>query len=134
MKYLLDTNICIYLIKEKPPQVLQRFRTYSVDDIGISAITVAEMSFGVQKSQRPEQNRRALEQFLIPLTILDFDYQAAMVYGGIRTALESRGTPIGALDLLIAAQAISQAITLITNNTAEFERIPALYVENWVER
>jgi len=132
MKYLLDTNICIYLIKQKPPQVLQRFSAYTVDDIGVSAITVAEMSFGAQKSQRPEQNRRALEQFLVPLTILDFDYQAAIVYGGIRAALEARGMPVGALDLLIAAQAISRGITLVTNNAAEFARIPNLIMENWV--
>ena len=133
MKYLLDTNICIYLIKRNPPQVLQRFMAYTVDDIGISAITAAELNFGVQKSLYREQNHRALEQFLIPLTVVEFDYPAAAVYGETRAALESQGTPIGALDLLIAAQAISRDITLVSNNTREFARIPRLVVENWAE-
>lgn len=131
MKYLLDTNICIYLIKQKPHNVLQKFQTHSVSEIGVSAIAVAELQYGAQKSQRPAQNQRALEQFLIPLLIVDFDYNAAVTYGYIRAILEAQGTPIGPLDLLIAAQAASLDLTLITNNTKEFSRVPHLKLENW---
>lgn len=133
MKYLLDTNICIYLIKQKPHNVLQKFQAHSVSEIGVSAITVAELQFGAQKSQRPAQNQHALEQFLIPLLIADFDYNAAVTYGYIRAALEAQGTPIGPLDLLIAAQAASLDLILITNNTKEFSRVPHLKLENWAD-
>jgi len=132
MKYLLDTNICIYLIKKKPPQVLQQFRSHSVGDIGVSSITVAELQYGVQKSQYTEQNQRALEQFLIPLVVASFDEQAAVMYGKIRAALETQGTPIGALDMLIAAHALSLGATLVTNNVREFSRVPELQLVNWV--
>jgi len=133
MRYLLDTNICVYLIKKKPPEVLQKFNAYSVGEIGISSITVAELQFGVQKSRYLEQNQRALEQFLIPLTIADFDYQAAIAYGAIRATLEAQGTPIGSLDTLIAAHASSLNVTLVTNNTREFSRVPGLEIVNWVD-
>jgi tRNA(fMet)-specific endonuclease VapC len=133
MKYLLDTNICIYLIKKKPPQVLQRFSAYSVGEIAISSITASELYFGVQKSQYPDQNQRALEQFLLPLTIADFDTNAAVVYGRIRADLERQDTPLGALDTLIAAHALSLDITLVTNNAKEFSRVSHLKLINWVE-
>ncbi|MBM4464946.1 MAG: type II toxin-antitoxin system VapC family toxin [Chloroflexi bacterium] len=132
MKYLLDTNICIYVIKKKPPQVLQQFRSHFVGDIGVSSITVAELQYGVQKSQYPEQNQRALEQFLVPLVIVGFDEQAAAMYGKIRAALEAQGTPIGALDMLIAAHALSLGVTLVTNNIREFSRVPELQLANWI--
>lgn len=131
MKFLLDTNICIYIIKQKPPKVLQKFKTYNVGDIGISSITVAELEFGVQKSKFPERNRQALTQFLLPLKIVDFDADAANTYGEIRAKLEQQGTPIGALDTLIAAHALSLRITLITNNIKEFERVTHLKLDNW---
>jgi tRNA(fMet)-specific endonuclease VapC len=131
MRYLLDTNICIYLIKKKPLTVLQKFEAQTVGEIGISTITVAELQFGVHKSQYPTQNQRALEQFLIPLAIVEFDYLAAVAYGRIRAILEQQGTPIGSLDLLIAAQALSLDITLITNNLREFSRVPNLKLVNW---
>ena len=131
MRYLLDTNICIYLIRKKPPQVLRKFSTYSVGEVAISSITVAELQFGVQKSQYPSQNQRALEQFLVPLTIVDFDYKAAIAYGGVRATLESQGTPIGPLDTLIAAHALSLNVTLVTNNIREFSRVPDLKLANW---
>lgn len=133
MNYMLDTNICIYLIKHHPPQVLARFEAHTVGDIGISSITAAELYYGVEKSTRVEQNQRALEQFLIPLTITDFDFQATMAYGRIRAGLEAQGTPIGALDMLIAAHALSCGVTLVTNNLREFSRVPGLTVVNWVE-
>ena len=132
MRFLLDTNICIYIIKQKPPEVLQRFNAYQVGDIGISAITVAELEFGVQKSQFPTRNQQALTQFLLPLTIVDFDRAAAIIYGDIRARLEKQGIPIGSLDTLIAAHALSLQVTLITNNVKEFSRVPNLQLENWV--
>ncbi len=132
MNFLLDTNICIYIIKQKPPEVLQRFNNYNVGDIGISSITVAELEFGVQKSKFPEKNQQALAQFLLPLTIVDFDFAVAIMYGKIRAILEKQGTPIGSLDTLIAAHALSLQVTLITNNVKEFNRVPNLKLENWV--
>lgn len=116
MKCLLDTNICIYIIKKKPSQVLQKFNAYSVGDIGISSITVAELEFGVHKSKFSERNQQALSMFLLPLTVVDFDAAAAHLYGIIRATLEKQGTPIGSLDTLIAAHALSLQVTLITNN------------------
>jgi tRNA(fMet)-specific endonuclease VapC len=133
MKYLLDTNICIYIIKKKPPEVLQKFSDCPVGEIGLSSITVAELEYGVQKSQQPERNEKALEKFIIPLEIAPFDYKASIAYGKIRAQLEAKGTPIGPLDTLIAAHALSLNATLVTNNTREFIRIPGLKVINWVE-
>lgn len=133
MKYLLDTNICIYIIKKKPPEVLQKFNRYPVGEIGLSSITIAELKYGVQKSQQQDRNEKALEKFLIPFEIVNFDYKASIAYGKIRAELESKGTPIGPLDNLIAAHALSLNVTLVTNNTREFIRIPDLKVINWVE-
>jgi tRNA(fMet)-specific endonuclease VapC len=132
MKFLLDTNICIYLIKRKPLKVLQKFNAYQVGDIGVSSITVAELEFGVQKSQFPSKNQTALTQFLLPLQIADFDHAAAVIYGNIRATLAKQGTPIGSLDTLIAAHALSLKVTLITNNLKEFSRVPNLKLDNWV--
>lgn len=132
MKYLLDTNICIYLIKKKPLEVIERFESESIGDIGISTITVSELNYGVEKSQHREQNRAALELFMLPLVIAEFDHKATLVYGKIRTALESAGTPIGPLDTLIASHAVSLGSTLITNNEKEFNRVAGLRVENWL--
>ncbi|NJR69004.1 MAG: type II toxin-antitoxin system VapC family toxin [Synechococcales cyanobacterium CRU_2_2] len=131
MEYLLDTNICIYIIKRRPPPVLERFRSRNLGEIGISSITVAELSYGVQKSQRVAQNQVALEQFLLPLALLEFDEAAAWTYGKIRAELERQGNPIRSLDLLIAAQALNRGITLVTNNRGEFERVDGLAMENW---
>ena len=132
MKFLLDTNICSYLIKQKPPEILQKFNTYQVGDIGISSITVAELKYGVQKSQFPNKNHQALEKFLLPLQIVDFDRAAADTYGIIRAMLEKKGTPIGSLDTLIAAHALSLGVVLITNSEKEFSRVPNLKLDNWV--
>ena len=132
MKFLLDTNICIYIIKQKSPEVLQKFNEYQVGDLGISSITVAELEFGVQKSQFPLKNQQALSQFLLPLQIEDFDATAAIAYGKVRAFLEQQGTPIGSLDTFIAAHALSLQVTLITNNIKEFNRVPDLKLENWV--
>jgi tRNA(fMet)-specific endonuclease VapC len=132
MKLLLDTNICIYLIKQQPPTVLKRFLEYQVGDIGISSITLSELSYGVAKSAHHEKNAKALDEFIIPLVVVSFDEAAAHVYGEIRAALEKSGTPIGAMDMLIAAHAISIGIPLVTNNTREFARIPSLNIIDWV--
>ncbi|MGF1991786.1 MAG: type II toxin-antitoxin system tRNA(fMet)-specific endonuclease VapC [Nostoc sp. ZfuVER08] len=133
MRYLLDTNICIYLIKQKPQKVLDKFQTLSISDVGISSITVAELEYGVAKSQQQEKNRTALLQFLLPLEIVEFNQASATIYGSIRSDLENRGLIIGAMDMLIAAHGISLGITLVTNNLREFSRIPGLLLENWVE-
>ncbi|MEH1816320.1 MAG: type II toxin-antitoxin system VapC family toxin [Nostoc sp.] len=133
MQYLLDTNICIYIIKQKPQKVLNKFQTLSISDVGISSITVAELEYGVAKSEQQEKNCNALLQFLLPLEIVDFNQVFAMIYGSIRSDLESRGLIIGAMDMLIAAHALSLGITLVTNNIREFSRIPTLLLENWAE-
>lgn len=130
---LLDTNICIYLIRRRPSEVLSRFEGYEIGQIGISSITVAELRYGAEKSAQPSRNLEALSQFLLPLEVADFDADAAAKYGRIRTALERQGVPIGPLDTLIAAHAMSLGTTLVTNNTREFERVPSLALENWVD-
>ena len=132
MTYLLDTNICIYIIKKKPLHIFNRFKSFPLGSIGISSITLAELRFGVEKSIQIEKNKMALEQFLLPLDILYFDDNAAIEYGIIRSYLENKGTPIGPLDTLIAAHAKSEGLTLVTNNESEFQRIDNLKIENWV--
>lgn len=131
MKLLLDTNICIYLIKQQPETVLHRFLEYQVGDIGISSITLAELRYGVAKSKHREKNAKALDEFIIPLEIAPFDEEAAQAYGNIRATLEKAGTPVGAMDMLIAAHALSGGLTLVTHNIREFSRIPALTVIDW---
>jgi tRNA(fMet)-specific endonuclease VapC len=133
MKFVLDTNMCIYVIKNRPPEVIAHFRECEAGDIAVSSITVAELSYGVEKSQKADQNRRALEQFLVPLIIAEFDYDAALAYGRLRPGLEAQGQPIGPLDTLIGAHALSLGLTLVTNNTREFARVPGLQVVNWAE-
>jgi tRNA(fMet)-specific endonuclease VapC len=132
MRFMLDTNICIYIIKKRPLQVLNRFRTFDVADIGVSSITLSELEYGVEKSTKREQNREALVAFMGPLEIAPYDDLAAHHYGAIRAYLEKAGRPVGAMDLLIAAHARSLSIPLVTNNASEFRRIPGLSVENWL--
>lgn len=131
MKYMLDTNICIYTIKRKPNSVIQRFLAHDPEELCISAITYAELMHGVEKSQAAEKNRLALALFLSPITVLDFDSSAAEEYGRIRAELERRGTPISSMDMLIAGHAKSRNLTLVTNNVREFIRVEGLEVENW---
>lgn len=134
MKFLLDTDICIYLIKRKSPKVLARLAHHDVAEVGVSSITVGELVYGVEKSRDAERNQRALEQFLLPLTVVPFDRPAALAYGAVRAALEGRGRPAGPLDTLIGAQALASNFTLVTNNVREFRRIPGLSVENWARQ
>jgi tRNA(fMet)-specific endonuclease VapC len=133
MKFMLDTNTCIYIIKKKPPDVIERFIQTEISQIGISSITLSELSYGVSKSSKPEQNQIALAQFIAPLEILPYGDDAAQYYGTLRTHLEKQGTPIGSLDMLIAAHALSADCSLVTNNEKEFIRIPNLKIENWVK-
>lgn len=132
MNYLLDTNICIYIINKKPASVLKRIQTKRPDQVAISTITQAELEYGLARSRFPERNRAALLQFLFPFRLLEFDQLAAVQYGTVRSDLESKGRPIGAMDMLIAAQAISRDLILVTNNEKEFGRVVGLKVENWV--
>jgi tRNA(fMet)-specific endonuclease VapC len=129
---MLDTNICIYLIKNRPTEVKKRFDAYEVGEICISSITVSELYYGVYQSQMIETNLKALALFLAPLNIVDYDKKASIEYGKIRSILESKGKVIGSLDMLIAAHALSLETVLVTNNTKEFERVDGLGVENWV--
>ena len=133
MKFMLDTNICIYIIKRKPSNVIERFKQTEISQIGVSAITLSELSYGVSKSSKPEQNQMALVQFIAPLEILPYDDDAAQYYGELRSHLEEQVTPIGSLDMLIAAHALSTSCILVTNNEKEFIRIPNLKIENWVK-
>jgi len=127
---MLDTNICIYIINSRPAIVLERFRLERLGDIVISSVTAAELAFGVAKSSSA-RNRQALEMFLSTLEILPFDESAIWHYGDLRTDLERRGQPIGTLDTMIAAHALTTNTILVTNNTREFERVPGLRLENW---
>ena len=131
MKYMLDTNICIYIIKKRPSRMFKIFESLEIGEAGISSITLAEMEYGVYKSKVPEKNKLALLKFLTPLTMLPFDDKAANAFGIIRAKLEKRGQPIGPYDLLIAAHAYAYRLTLVTNNTREFKRIKNLKIASW---
>ena len=133
MKLMLDTNTCIALIKRKPTHALQKFSKYQVGDICLSAVTLAELRYGVSKSQHQARNQAALDEFMLPLEVAAFDDQATVAYGVLRAALEKQGTPIGPLDTMIAAHALSLGVTLVTNNTREFNRVPKLKVVDWIK-
>lgn len=133
MKYMLDTNICIYCIKRNPRKVYERMRTLEIGDVGISAITYSELHFGVANSTAPEQNGQALAEFVAPLEIVEYSADIAEVYGLLRSGLKKKGKIIGPLDLLIAAHALRLDATLVSNNTREFSRIPGLKLENWTQ-
>lgn len=132
MRYMLDTNICIYLIKHKPLQVFEKLQEHNPDEICISAVTYAELVHGVEKSKAVERNRLALTILLSNIEILDFDMKAAEEYGRIRADLEKKSTPIGPLDMMIAGHAKSLGYTVVTNNVGEFKRVEGLQYENWV--
>lgn len=133
MKYMLDTNICIYISKEKPKKVLDKFQSLEIGDICISMITFAELEYGVEKSKYTEKNRTALTSFLAPIEIIPFNQKAAIKYAEIRAILEKQGNIIGAYDLMIGAHAIAENLTLVTNNEKEFNRISELLIENWAK-
>jgi tRNA(fMet)-specific endonuclease VapC len=132
IEYMLDTTICIYIIRQKPENVINRFRQLPISSLAISSITLSELEYGVMKSLKLGQNQFALSQFVAPLEILPYGDNAAQYYGKLRAFLEKQGTPIGSLDMLIAAHALSVNCTLVTNNEKEFSRVPHLRIENWI--
>lgn len=131
--WMLDTDICVALIKRRPPELIAKLKKHKPGEVAISSITLAELHFGVSKSAQPEKNRAALDQFLLPLEVLSFDDISAECYGHVRATLESAGTPIGPLDTLIASHALSISATVVTNNVREFSRVRGLRVQNWLE-
>ena len=133
MKYMLDTNICIYAIKHKPYTVIKKFLSHDPEELCISAITYAELMHGVEKSMAVERNRIAMSLFLSPITILQFDERAAEEYGRIKAELEKKGTPIDPMDTLIASHTKSRGLIIVTNNTREFNRVVGLTVEDWTQ-
>ena len=130
--YLLDTNICIYIIKKRPINVLKVLESKFRENILISSITIAELEYGIAKSKFSEKNRISLIEFLSIFQILTFDDSDAVAFGAIKSRLENQGNIIGPMDLLIAAQVISKNLILVTNNTKEFKRIEEIKIENWV--
>ncbi|MBT4497036.1 MAG: type II toxin-antitoxin system VapC family toxin [Gemmatimonadetes bacterium] len=130
--YMLDTNTCIYIIKRRPVDVLKRFEAVDNDQICISVVTHAELQYGVVRSSKIEHNQRILDAFVARLTVWAWGQDAVAHYGRIRRHLEQKGTPIGNMDLLIAAHALAKSCTLVTNNQREFERVPELETANWI--
>ncbi len=133
MRFMLDTNTCIALIRRKPAKTLRKIKSLDPGAAGISTITLAELRYGVEKSAHRERNDEALNEFLLPLEIVDFDEAAAEVHGKVRALLESKGTSIGSLDTQIGAHALSLRVTLVTHNSAEFRRIPGLALADWLD-
>lgn len=133
MRYLLDTNICIYSLNRRPPEVLERLAQVGPTAVAISVITLLELRHGAEKSQDPAKSHGKLDLFLRAMPVLEFDESAAEAAARIRAALDRRGTPIGDLDSLIAGHALSRDLVLVTNNLREFERVPGLTIENWVD-
>jgi tRNA(fMet)-specific endonuclease VapC len=133
MRYLLDTNICIVIIRKKSPLAFQKVTQQTITDVVLSTLTVAELQYGVHKSADPLKNQQALDQFLVPFTLLDFDFQAAQEYGKIRAYLEKQGISIGSIDTLLAAQALAYSLIMVTNNVKEFSRVPGLQIEDWTK-
>ena len=131
-QYLLDTNICIYIMNKKPEAVYQKFKKVSLDTIFISAISEYEIKYGVEKSQKSDKNKKIVTEFLGFLTILPFDSESTSIAGSIRNTLEKKGQIIGPYDLLIASQALAKNLILITNKEKEFRRIKGLKIENWI--
>jgi len=129
---MLDTNICIYIIKNKPQNVRERFEAIDASQLFLSSITVSELLYGAYKSQYVEKNLQALEIFFLKFQILDYDYSASDAYAKIRAYLEKQGRVIGAMDMQIAGHALANDLIVVTNNTKEFERVDSLILENWV--
>jgi len=133
MKYLLDTNTCIFIINRKPEGVRQIMQSIPIGAIAVSAVTISELEYGVAKSAASKKNQAALSKFLMPLEAIAYDESAARFYGATRAHLEKKGTPIGSMDLMIAAHALSLGLIVVTNNVREFKRVPGLKVEDWTK-
>jgi tRNA(fMet)-specific endonuclease VapC len=134
VRYLLDTNVCVDYLTGRHPSVGERLQSQSPDDVCTSSIVAAELRYGADRSRRPVENHAALDRLLAGLTAVDFDFEAARVYGRVRAALEKAGGPIGANDMLIAAQALARGIALVTDNEREMSRVAGLIVVNWRSR
>jgi tRNA(fMet)-specific endonuclease VapC len=130
--YLLDTNICIYIVNKRPAEIISRLEAYKPSEIRISAITVAEMEYGASKSQYRKKNKNALKNFLSPFEIVNFDSTDAEIYGILRAELERNGTTIGPYDMQLAAQALRADYVFVTNNVREFKKVKNLKIENWI--
>ena len=130
--YMLDTNICIYAIKGKYPMLNEKLLSVHPDDIKVSAVTVFELEYGASKSKWGDKTREILRMFLAAFDVLPFTEKDAVVCGQIRADLTAKGTPIGAYDIMIAAQSISRNLTVVTHNVSEFERVPMIVLEDWV--
>ena len=133
MKYLIDTNICIYIMNKRPIAVIHKFKQFDVDEICVSTITVSELQYGVSRSRDRRLNKQRVEEFLTPFEISAYDEPAANIYGDIRHQLEKSGETIGPLNLMIAAHALSRNFVLVTNNEKEFKRVKNLKIENWTK-
>ena len=132
MTYLLDTNICIYLLNNRYPQLNQKLASMELDEVVLSSIVVSELRYGAENSSRKEENHETLNFFLSAFEVLDYNSKAADAYGRVRSSLKVAGTPIGAVDTFIAAHAVSENLTLVTNNVNQFEHVPDLKLENWI--
>ena len=133
MKFLLDTNICVFLIRKQSDAIRAHIQSHQVGEIGVSSITVAELRFGADKSSNPTKNHALFDRFFLTLPVLDFDSDCAREFGIIRGFLEKNGSPIGSLDTLIAAHALRAVLTVVTNNTREFQRVPGLSGVDWTQ-
>ena len=131
--YMLDTDICSYIIRERPVEVFEYFETLKMEQLCISVVTYAELIYGVEHSSSKKINRSIVDQFVKHLSIIDWDKKAAEHYGNIRELLQVKGNVIGAMDMMIAAHARSQKMILVTNNERHFKRVPKLKVENWTK-
>lgn len=131
MKYLLDTNICVFIFRRKFPSIRQRLDKTQPGEVGISAVTLAELRYGADKSSDPAKNHTVIDAFLTTVVVQEFSEDAARIYGNVRSQLESRGTPIGPLDNMIAAHSLSAGTVLVTNNVHEFSRVAGLVVVDW---
>lgn len=133
MKYMLDTNMCVYVLQGKPLSVTSRLHQCAEHEVCVSTITVAELRFGADKCNQPEANHDKVSKFLMSIDVVDFDSGAADIYGEIRADLERRGQPIGDLDMLLAAHALNEGLSFVTHNTSEFQRVKGLRLEDWFE-
>lgn len=131
LQYLLDTNICIYIARQRPPEVAKRFANLAAGSVGMSLVTFGELRFGAEKSARREESLATLNRLVELIPVLAADAAVGEVYGAVRAQLERAGTPIGNNDLWIAAHALRLGVTLVSNNTREFERVPGIVLENW---
>ena len=132
MKWMLDTNTCIAIIKRQPESALKKLRGKGMDQVGLSSIALSELSYGAEWSAKPQQNLSALREFLLPLEVAPYDDACAMQYGAVRAALVRRGESIGSLDTLMAAHALSLGVVLVTHNTRELSRVDGLRCEDWL--